>query len=116
MGQPRRRFLQEADSRAGSSTSDLDSDVRGGHHHPCPPTLTSCWRTMPSLLHFLSSFFVFLSLSVAVRASALTTTIAPNERICFFADVDKVGEKIGVIIRLFGLGVYGLTFLLAFGV
>lgn len=59
---------------------------------------------MLSLPHFLSSFFVFLSLSIAVKASALTTTIAPNERICFFADVDKVGEKIGVIIGFSFLG------------
>ena len=51
---------------------------------------------MPSPLHFLSSFLFFLSLSIAVRASALTTAIAPNERLCFYAEVDKPGEKIGV--------------------
>ena len=32
----------------------------------------------------------------SVGASALTTAIAPNERLCFYADVDKAGEKIGV--------------------
>lgn len=29
-------------------------------------------------------------------ASALTTAIAANERSCFYTDVDKAGEKIGV--------------------
>ena len=38
----------------------------------------------------------FLSILDSVRASALTTAIAPNERLCFYADVDKAGEKIGV--------------------
>ena len=49
-----------------------------------------------ALRHFLLSFFLFFSLSVSVKASALTTSISANERICFFADVDKAGEKIGV--------------------
>lgn len=31
-----------------------------------------------------------------VRATALTTAIAANERLCFYADVDKAGEKLGV--------------------
>ena len=38
----------------------------------------------------------FLSILNGVHASALTTAIAPNERLCFYADVDKAGEKIGV--------------------
>lgn len=29
-------------------------------------------------------------------ASALTTAIGPNQRVCFYAEVDKVGEKMGV--------------------
>ena len=37
-----------------------------------------------------------LLLANKVHASALTTAIAPNERLCFYADVDKAGEKIGV--------------------
>lgn len=37
-----------------------------------------------------------LCLPFAVQGSALTTAIAPNERLCFYADVDKAGEKIGV--------------------
>ena len=31
-----------------------------------------------------------------IRASALTASISANQRLCFFADVDKAGEKIGV--------------------
>lgn len=39
----------------------------------------------------------FLAGAVAsVAATALTTTIPPNQRLCFYADVDKAGEKIGV--------------------
>lgn len=34
-------------------------------------------------------------LAALVNASALTTQIGANERLCFFADVDKAGEKIG---------------------
>ncbi len=54
---------------------------------------------MLSLPRFLSLFCLFLSLSISVEAAALTTAIAPNERVCFYADVDKAGEKIGVRVR-----------------
>jgi hypothetical protein len=37
-----------------------------------------------------------LWLAIFAYGSALTTPIAPNERLCFYADVDKAGEKIGV--------------------
>jgi len=40
--------------------------------------------------------FLLLCLAVSANAAALTTAIAPNERVCFYADVDKAGEKIGV--------------------
>ncbi|KAL5513952.1 hypothetical protein ACEPAG_2713 [Sanghuangporus baumii] len=43
------------------------------------------------LLGLLASFL----LPTAVKGSALTTAIAPNERLCFYADVDKAGEKLG---------------------
>ncbi|KAG9100450.1 hypothetical protein FS749_015317 [Ceratobasidium sp. UAMH 11750] len=33
--------------------------------------------------------------AASVNASALTTTVPPSQRLCFFADVDKEGEKIG---------------------
>jgi len=46
--------------------------------------------------HFLSSLVFALYLSLTARAAALTISLAPNERSCFFADVDKAGEKIGV--------------------
>jgi hypothetical protein len=51
-------------------------------------TLTA-WRQL--LRIFLLSW-----LGILVHGSALTTPIAPNERLCFYADVDKAGEKIGV--------------------
>ncbi|EJC99544.1 uncharacterized protein FOMMEDRAFT_170466 [Fomitiporia mediterranea MF3/22] len=44
-----------------------------------------------TLLALIASFL----LPAVVRGSALTTAIAPNERLCFYADVDKAGEKIG---------------------
>lgn len=46
--------------------------------------------------NWLLSVFTFLFLAAHVRASALTTALSPNERLCFYADVDKAGEKIGV--------------------
>ncbi|KAJ3547744.1 hypothetical protein NMY22_g1533 [Coprinellus aureogranulatus] len=45
--------------------------------------------------HFFGSLFFLLYLSLTAKASALTISISPNERTCFFADVDKAGEKIG---------------------
>lgn len=48
------------------------------------------------LLNVATSFTVLLAAVARTRASALTTSIAPNEKLCFYADVDKVGEKIGV--------------------
>ena len=45
------------------------------------------------LLSCLSLILLFTS---SAHATALTTAIGPNERLCFFADVDKAGEKIGV--------------------
>ncbi|ORY85336.1 emp24/gp25L/p24 family/GOLD-domain-containing protein [Leucosporidium creatinivorum] len=38
---------------------------------------------------------LFATLIPSAEASALTTTIAANERTCFFALVDKSGEKVG---------------------
>lgn len=37
-----------------------------------------------------------LSVASSALGSALTTTVAPGEKLCFYADVDKAGEKIGV--------------------
>lgn len=47
------------------------------------------------LLNLLASVTLFLASVQHVKATALTTVIAPNERLCFYADVDKAGEKIG---------------------
>ncbi|KII84714.1 hypothetical protein PLICRDRAFT_45521 [Plicaturopsis crispa FD-325 SS-3] len=47
------------------------------------------------LLRLLSSALILLRLSLYARAAALTTAIAANERLCFYADVDKAFEKIG---------------------
>ena len=41
-----------------------------------------------------------LVLPALVESTALTTPISPNERLCFYADVDKAGEKIGVSVHL----------------
>jgi len=47
--------------------------------------------------HLITSLLVILfSLCRSARSTALTTAITANERLCFYADVDKAGEKIGV--------------------
>ncbi len=48
------------------------------------------------LQYLLASFLYLLAYTRPANASALTTAIGANERLCFFADVDKAGEKIGV--------------------
>jgi len=53
-----------------------------------------------ALLTGLLSFFILLasppsSSNTQVAASALTTTISAHERSCFYAWVDKAGEKVG---------------------
>ena len=59
------------------------------------------------LLGLVASFL----LPAAVRGSALTTGISANERLCFYADADKAGEKIGVSLHFSCLG-FPLTFVL----
>ena len=54
------------------------------------------------LLHLLS---LLLLGSCYVEGSALTTAIGANERLCFYADVDKAGEKIGVSRFLVSYGI-----------
>ena len=51
---------------------------------------------MAVVFSVLLAFFAILQLSVRSHAAALTTAIGANERLCFYADVDKAGEKIGV--------------------
>ncbi len=42
------------------------------------------------------TLLVFFGLATIAYSTALTTLLSPNERVCFYADVDKAGEKIGV--------------------
>ncbi|THU98533.1 hypothetical protein K435DRAFT_777416 [Dendrothele bispora CBS 962.96] len=51
-----------------------------------------------------------LPLSLHVRGSALTTAIAANERLCFYADVDKAGEKIGFYFAVQSGGSFDIDF------
>lgn len=53
---------------------------------------------MAVVFTLLISFLSFLQLASRAYAVALTTSIAANDRVCFYADVDKAGEKIGVSI------------------
>jgi len=45
-----------------------------------------------------------------VRGSALTTAIGANERLCFYADVDKAGEKIGFYFAVQSGGSFDIDF------
>ncbi|KAF5345386.1 hypothetical protein D9757_003909 [Collybiopsis confluens] len=63
------------------------------------------------MLERIISLFLFLShLSLLVRGSALTTAIAANERLCFYADVDKAGEKIGFYFAVQSGGSFDIDF------
>ncbi|GLB42984.1 putative emp24/gp25L/p24 family/GOLD [Lyophyllum shimeji] len=59
---------------------------------------------------FLLSLLFFLYLSLTVRAAALTTLLAANERLCFYADVDKAGEKIGFYFAVQSGGSFDIDF------
>lgn len=72
--------------------------------------------TRPGLLMILRyiTTLIFVVAAVVfyapgVQASALTTTVGPNEKLCFYADVDKEGEKIGVSIILFAVHAHYLS-------
>ncbi|PCH34725.1 hypothetical protein WOLCODRAFT_139542 [Wolfiporia cocos MD-104 SS10] len=58
----------------------------------------------------LISLLVALQLACTVRASALTTAIGANERLCFYADVDKAGEKIGFYFAVQAGGSFDIDF------
>lgn len=49
-----------------------------------------------SLLALVTAVSLGLVDVTGVYGSALTTTVGPNEKLCFYADVDKEGEKVGV--------------------
>lgn len=42
------------------------------------------------------TILALLGFATTAYSTALTTILTPNERLCFYADVDKAGEKIGV--------------------
>jgi hypothetical protein len=44
----------------------------------------------------IPSLLTLLALATTVYSTALSTLLTANERLCFYADVDKAGEKIGV--------------------
>ncbi|KAI0028020.1 emp24/gp25L/p24 family/GOLD-domain-containing protein [Vararia minispora EC-137] len=60
--------------------------------------------------HWLLPVFGLLFFLNQVHASALTTAISPNERLCFFADVDKAGEKIGFYFAVQSGGTFDIDF------
>ncbi|KAJ6589119.1 emp24/gp25L/p24 family/GOLD-domain-containing protein [Mycena capillaripes] len=62
------------------------------------------------LLQFVCTLFYLINLSLHARASALTTAIAANERLCFYADVDKAGEKIGFYFAVQSGGTFDIDF------
>ncbi|KAJ7119448.1 emp24/gp25L/p24 family/GOLD-domain-containing protein [Mycena epipterygia] len=62
------------------------------------------------LLQFISTLLFIFHLSICARASALTTAIAANERLCFYADVDKAGEKIGFYFAVQSGGSFDIDF------
>ncbi|KAH9846024.1 emp24/gp25L/p24 family/GOLD-domain-containing protein [Lenzites betulinus] len=52
----------------------------------------------------------FLQLAQRTHASALTTAIGANERVCFYADADKAGEKIGFYYAVQSGGSFDIDF------
>ncbi|KAF9268175.1 hypothetical protein L218DRAFT_892986 [Marasmius fiardii PR-910] len=59
---------------------------------------------------FLFLSFILLYLCSLARGSALTTAISANERLCFYADVDKAGEKIGFYFAVQSGGSFDIDF------
>ncbi|KAK0242693.1 emp24/gp25L/p24 family/GOLD-domain-containing protein [Armillaria nabsnona] len=67
---------------------------------------------LPSSL-FLSIPLLSLFFCACIRSvygSALTTPIAANERLCFYADVDKAGEKIGFYFAVQSGGSFDISY------
>ncbi|KAJ7186728.1 emp24/gp25L/p24 family/GOLD-domain-containing protein [Mycena filopes] len=62
------------------------------------------------LLQFAAALFYLINLSLHAHASALTTAIAANERLCFYADVDKAGEKLGFYFAVQSGGSFDIDF------
>lgn len=47
-------------------------------------------------MYILFSLCILFLLVININATALMTQIGANEKLCFYTDVDKTGEKIGV--------------------
>jgi len=47
-------------------------------------------------MYTLFSLCISFLLIVGINATALMTQISANEKLCFYTEVDKAGEKIGV--------------------
>ncbi|KAN0078245.1 emp24/gp25L/p24 family/GOLD domain containing protein [Tylopilus felleus] len=62
------------------------------------------------VFNLLASGVLFLASIQHVKAVALTTVIAPNERLCFYSDVDKAGEKIGFYFAVQAGGSFDIDF------
>ncbi|KAJ7076015.1 emp24/gp25L/p24 family/GOLD-domain-containing protein [Mycena belliarum] len=62
------------------------------------------------LLQLITALLYVLNFSLCARASALTTAIGANERLCFYADVDKAGEKIGFYFAVQSGGSFDIDF------
>ncbi|KAJ1303815.1 hypothetical protein OPQ81_008237 [Rhizoctonia solani] len=58
----------------------------------------------------LSAVALFAGAVASVSATALTTTVPPNQRLCFYADVDKEGEKIGFYFAVQSGGDFDIDF------
>ncbi|KAG8843278.1 hypothetical protein FRB96_004209 [Tulasnella sp. 330] len=51
-----------------------------------------------------------LGLAPTVQATALTTAVHANQRLCFYADADKAGEKIGFYFAVQSGGTFEIDF------
>ncbi|TFY74359.1 hypothetical protein EWM64_g9653 [Hericium alpestre] len=60
--------------------------------------------------HWLLSVLALAFLTLSVRGVALTSAISPNERLCFYAEVDKAGEKIGFYYAVQSGGSFDIDF------
>ncbi|KAJ7575390.1 emp24/gp25L/p24 family/GOLD-domain-containing protein [Mycena floridula] len=73
--------------------------------------LSSLFLSLAPFISLLVAPALFLSLApTPVSGSALTTAIAANERLCFYADVDKAGEKIGFYFAVQSGGSFDIDF------
>ena len=61
-----------------------------------PPLPTGVLPFSSSAMVAIPTILTLLGLATTAYSTALTTVLTPNERLCFYADVDKAGEKIGV--------------------